>query len=108
MQGCLDLVEARGMRPVEEARHLRGLPAEPFRELALVEPGAHRAVCFEFGRGQGRQSHDRASLRRGGTGHVLVVRHPPEDHLIEQTVGLGERLVAGLSLAPAVRQVGGS
>jgi hypothetical protein len=34
------------------------------------------------------------------------VRHSPEDHLVEQIVGLGERLVAGLALTPAVRQVG--
>jgi hypothetical protein len=45
LEGRLDLVEARGVTAVEQARHLRGLPAEPFGELALVEPGgAHRPV----------------------------------------------------------------
>src|SRR5438132_405716 len=55
LQRGLDLVEPRGVPAVEQSRHLRGLPAEPFGELFLVEPGgAHRAVGFELGRSQGR------------------------------------------------------
>ena len=34
------------------------------------------------------------------------MRHSPEDHLVEQILGLGKRLVAGFTLAPSVRQVG--
>jgi hypothetical protein len=34
------------------------------------------------------------------------VRHSPEDHYVDQIVGLRERLVAGLALTPAARQVG--
>jgi hypothetical protein len=32
--------------------------------------------------------------------------HAAEDHLVEQILGPGERLVAGFARAPAVRQVG--
>jgi len=34
------------------------------------------------------------------------MRHSPEDHLVEQILGLGKGLVAGLTLALSVRQVG--
>src|SRR6516164_6175509 len=52
----LDLVEARSMTTVEQAGHLRKLPAEPFRQVAPVEPGgAHRAIGLELGHGQSRQ-----------------------------------------------------
>ena len=34
------------------------------------------------------------------------MRHPPEDHLVEQTLGPGEDFLSRVALAPAVRQVG--
>jgi hypothetical protein len=34
------------------------------------------------------------------------MRHPPEDHLVEQVPCLGEGFLSGFALAPAVRQVG--
>ena len=81
--------------------------SEPLGELALVEPrSAHCAVSLALGRSLGRQRDDRAPLRWRWVRHVLVMRHPPEDHFVEQILGLGERLVAGFTLAPAVRQVG--
>ena len=42
-KGRLDLVEARGVAAIEQARHLRGLPAEPFGKLVLVSPAARIA-----------------------------------------------------------------
>src|SRR5437870_878005 len=95
------------MTSVEQAGYLRGLPAQPLGELALIETGsAHRPIGLEFGRGQGRQRDDWSPLRWRRWGYVFVMRHPPEDHLIEQILGLGERLITGLALAPAVGQVG--
>ena len=45
----LDPVETRGVTAVEQACHFRGLPAQPLRQLAFVEPGtAHRAVGLEL------------------------------------------------------------
>ena len=46
------------------------------------------------------------ALPRRRPGYVLVMRHSPEDHLVEQILGLGKGLVAGLTLALSVRQVG--
>jgi hypothetical protein len=34
------------------------------------------------------------------------MRRSPENHLVEQILGLGERFLPGFALAPAVRQVG--
>ena len=80
--------------------------SEPLGELALVEPrSAHCAVSLALGRSLGRQRDDQAPLRRRRTRYILVMRHSPEDHFVEQILSPGERLVAGFALAPAVRQV---
>jgi hypothetical protein len=107
VEGRLDLVELRGMTAVEQSRYLRGLPAQPLRQLAFVEPRSkHRAVGFELGRGQSGQSRDRAPLCQRRSGYVLAMRHSPEDHLVEKISGLSERFLASLALAPDVGQVG--
>jgi len=81
--------------------------SEPLGELALVEPrSAHCAVSLALGHSLGRQRDDQAPLRRRRTRYILVMRHSPEDHFVEQILGPGERLVAVFALAPAVRQVG--
>ena len=111
-QRRLDLLKSRGVPAIEQPSYLRRLPAEPLRQLALVQSGrAHRPIGFELGRGQRRQSNPRAAVivaRWRGQRYVFVVRHVPKDHFLEQILGASKRLIARLGLAPAVRQVGGN